>query len=46
MRFDSPTALQIDGDVFSGVTEYTVTTAVADGRINQPQKEVAEALSV
>ena len=32
VRFDRPTALQIDGEVFSGVTEYTVTTAVADGR--------------
>ncbi len=33
VRFDRPTALQIDGEVYSGVTEYTVTTAVADGRI-------------
>jgi diacylglycerol kinase family enzyme len=32
VRFDRPTALQIDGEVFSGVTEYTVTTAVADRR--------------
>ena len=32
VRFDRPTALQIDGEVFSGVTEYTVTTATADGR--------------
>ncbi len=32
VRFDRPTALQIDGDVFSGVTEYTVTTAVAEKR--------------
>ena len=46
VRFDSPTALQIDGDVFSGVTEYTVTTAVADGRITQNQQETAEALLV
>lgn len=30
--FDRPTALQIDGEVFSGVSEYTVTTASADGR--------------
>ncbi len=33
VRFDRPTALQIDGEVYTGVTEYTVTTAVADGRI-------------
>lgn len=32
VKFDRPTALQIDGEVFSGVNEYTVTTAVADGR--------------
>lgn len=32
VRFDRPTALQIDGDVFSGILEYTVTTAVGDGR--------------
>jgi hypothetical protein len=32
VRFDRPTALQIDGEVFSGVSEYTVTTAVADRR--------------
>ena len=32
VKFDRPTALQIDGEVFSGVDEYTVTTAVADGR--------------
>ncbi len=36
VRFDRPTALQIDGDVFSGVTEYSITTAVADGRIPAP----------
>ena len=29
VRFDRPTALQIDGEVFSGVREYTVTTATA-----------------
>ena len=40
VRFDRPTALQIDGEVFPGVTEYTVTTAVADGR-----KKVADAAS-
>ncbi len=32
VKFDRPTALQIDGEVYSGVSEYTVTTAVADGR--------------
>ncbi len=26
VRFDRPTALQIDGEVFTGVSEYTVTT--------------------
>jgi diacylglycerol kinase family enzyme len=30
VKFDRPTALQIDGEVYSGVTEYTVTTAAAD----------------
>ena len=30
VKFDRPTALQIDGEVYSGVTEYTVTTATAD----------------
>ena len=30
VRFDRPTALQIDGEVYSGVTEYTVTTAKTD----------------
>lgn len=30
VRFDRPTALQIDGEVFSGVSEYTVTTAAAE----------------
>lgn len=43
VRFDRPTALQIDGEVFSGVTEYTVTTAVADKR---KAAEVADALPV
>ncbi len=37
VRFDRPTALQIDGEVYSGVTEYTVTTAKADGRIGDPE---------
>jgi diacylglycerol kinase family enzyme len=32
VRFDRPTALQIDGEVFSGVSEYTVTTATAEKR--------------
>ena len=32
VRFDRPTALQIDGEVFSGVSEYTVTTATAERR--------------
>lgn len=30
VRFDRPTALQIDGEVYSGVTEYTVKTAKAE----------------
>jgi diacylglycerol kinase family enzyme len=30
VKFDRPTALQIDGEVYSGVTEYTVTTAAAE----------------
>lgn len=33
VRFDRPTALQIDGEVFSGVREYTVTTAAAEKRM-------------
>ena len=41
VRFDAPTALQIDGEVFSGVTEYTVTTAVADGRKKPVNVEAA-----
>ena len=32
VKFDRPTALQIDGEVFSGITEYTVTTATAEKR--------------
>ena len=46
VRFDNPTALQIDGDVFSGVTEYTVTTAVADGRIRTESEAAAECVPV
>ncbi len=42
VRFDRPTALQIDGDVYSGVCEYSVTTAVADGRILMDEQEVQE----
>lgn len=30
VKFDRPTALQIDGEVYSGVTEYTVTTTKAE----------------
>ena len=30
VKFDRPTALQIDGEVYSGVSEYTVTTATAE----------------
>ena len=33
VKFDRPTALQIDGDVFSGVSEYTVTTTTAEKRM-------------
>ena len=33
VRFDRPTALQIDGDVFSGVSEYMVTTATAEKKM-------------
>ena len=40
VKFDRPTALHIDGEVFSGVNEYTVTTAVADGR--KARKNAAE----
>ena len=42
VRFDRPTALQIDGEVYSGVTEYTVTTAKAMKKANA----AAEALTV
>lgn len=37
VKFDRPTALQIDGEVYSGVNEYTVTTATAD-----QQKKLAD----
>ena len=40
VKFDRPTALQIDGEVFSGVNEYTVTTAVQDGRKARATAEV------
>ncbi len=46
VRFDHPTALQIDGDVFSGVTEYTVTTAVADGRISTVKEAASDCVPV
>ena len=43
VRFDRPTALQIDGEVYSGVTEYTVTTAKAEGRMGAFEKaEIAD----
>ncbi len=45
VRFDRPTALQIDGEVYSGVTEYTVTTAVADGRLSARKQEATAVLS-
>ncbi len=41
VRFDRPVALQIDGDVYSGVTEYSVTTAVADGRLPRAENRQA-----
>lgn len=40
VKFDRPTALQIDGEVYSDVTEYTVTTAKAEqktGSSSQPE---------
>ena len=43
VRFDRPTALQIDGEVYSGVTEYTVTTAKAVKKVNDA---AVEALTV
>lgn len=39
VRFDRPTALQIDGEVYSGVTEYTVTTAKAAKKANDAAVE-------
>jgi diacylglycerol kinase family enzyme len=39
VEFDVPSPLQIDGDVFSGVTEYTVT---AYGAENTELKEKTE----
>ena len=42
VKFDRPTALQIDGDVFSGVTEYTVTTATARKRMAEETEETLE----
>ena len=39
VRFDRPTALQIDGEVYSGVTEYTVTTATAVKRRNAEEAD-------
>jgi hypothetical protein len=43
VKFDRPTALQIDGEVYSGVTEYTVTTAAAE---QQVAASVTESASV
>ena len=39
VRFDRPTALQIDGEVYSGVSEYTVTTAAAEKKAAEPVSE-------
>ena len=39
VRFDRPTALQIDGEVYSGVTEYTVTTATAEKKAKDTATE-------
>ena len=41
VRFDRPTALQIDGEVFSGVREYTVTTATAERRQSNSAEQKA-----
>ena len=41
VKFDRPTALQIDGEVYSGVTEYTVTTATAEKQAAADTTEVA-----
>ena len=40
VRFDRPTALQIDGEVYSGVTEYTVTTATAEKMASNTEADV------
>ena len=40
VRFDRPTALQIDGEVYSGVTEYTVTTATAEKRMAEAEAKI------
>ena len=40
VRFDRPTALQIDGEVYSGVTEYTVTTATAEKRRAEAETKI------
>ena len=44
VKFDRPTALQIDGEVYSGVTEYTVTTAKAEQKPGSSSQ--AEAVTV
>ena len=44
VKFDRPTALQIDGEVYSGVTEYTVTTAKAEQKTGSSSQ--AEAVTV
>ena len=41
VKFDRPTALQIDGEVYSGVSEYTVTTATAEKKAGESAAEVA-----
>ena len=43
VKFDRPTALQIDGETVLGVTEYAVETAAV--RKEQPEKQEAEAVS-
>lgn len=40
VKFDHPTALQIDGEVFSGVSEYTVITAAAARKKAQAEETV------
>jgi diacylglycerol kinase family enzyme len=44
VKFDRPTALQIDGEVYSDVTEYTVTTAKAEQKTGSSSQ--AEAVTV